>query len=124
MTASLNVKSNHSYQVFEKDLLTQLKTNLKDKKNIGYAHGTTRADLQTFQEFKSKYPVITEITNSLSAANVLTQEMADFLIDIIEDTEQVFESALIRSENDYCKRYGEEIYSQHFPNFPLLRERA
>ena len=39
-------------------------------------------------------------------------------------TEQVFESAPIRSENDYCKRDGEEIFSQHFPNFPLLRERA
>ena len=86
MTASLNVKSNHSYQVFEKDLLTQLKTNLKDKKNQGYAHGTTRADLQTFQELKSKYPVWAEIKNSLSAANVLTQEMADFLIAMIEDT--------------------------------------
>ena len=120
----LNIKSYHSYQVIDKDLLNQLKTNLKDKKNLGYAHGTTRADLQTFQELKSKYPVWAEITNSLSAADVLNQEMADFLIAIIEHTEQVFESAPIRSENDYCKRDGEEIFSQHFPNFLLLRERA
>ena len=120
----LNIKSYHSYQVIDKDLLNQLKTNLKDKKNLGYAHGTTRADLQTFQELKSKYPVWAEITNSLSAADVLNQEMADFLIAIIEHTEQVFESAPIRSENDYCKRDGEEIFSQNFPNFLLLRERA
>ena len=83
-----------------------MKTNLKDKKNLGYAHGTTRADLQTFQELKSKYPVWAEITNSLSVADVLNQEMADFLIAIIEHTEQVFESAPIRSENNYCKRDG------------------
>ena len=120
----LNIKSNHSDQAIDKDLLNQLKTNLKDKKNLGYAHGTTRADLQTFQELKSKYPVWAEITNSLSVADVLNQEMADFLIAIIEHTEQVFESAPIRSENDYCKRDGEEIFSQHFPNFPLFRERA
>ena len=118
------MKSYHSYQVIDKDLLNKMKTNLKDKKNLGYAHGTTRADLQTFQELKSKYPVWAEITNSLSVADVLNQEMADFLISIIEHTEQVFESVPIRSENDYCKRDGEEIFSQHFPNFPLLRERA
>ena len=118
------MKSYHSYQVIDKDLLNQMKTNLKDKKNLGYAHGTTRDDLQTFQELKFKYPVWAEITNSLSVADVLNQKMADFLIAIIEHTEQVFESAPIRSENDYCKREGEEIFSQHFPNFPLLRERA
>ena len=106
----LNIKLNHSDQAIDKDLLNQLKTNLKDKKNLGYAHGTTRADLQTFQELKSKYPVWAEITNSLSVADVLNQEMADFLIAIIEHTEQVFESAPIRSAKEMVKKFSRNIF--------------
>ena len=50
--------------------------------------------------------------------------MAEFLIDIIEHTENVYKSSPSRQENLYQQRIGGDIDSQHFPNFPILRERA
>ena len=45
-------------------------------------------------------------------------------IDIINHTLEVFDSSASRNDEDYCERLEGEIDSQHFPNFPLRRERA
>ena len=50
--------------------------------------------------------------------------MSEFLIDIINHTLEVFDSSASRNDEDYCERLEGEIDSQHFPNFPLRRERA
>ena len=50
--------------------------------------------------------------------------MSEFLIDIIDHTLEVFDSSASRNDEDYCERLEGEIDSQHFPNFPLRRERA
>lgn len=62
--------------------------------------------------------------SSLSEKGKINSAMANFLIAIIEHTEEVYESAPRRQEGDFRRREAGEIESQHFPNFPLLRERA
>ena len=62
--------------------------------------------------------------SSLSENGEINNAMADFLLAIIEHTEEVYESSPTRQADDYKERKDGEIDSQHFPNFPLLRERA
>ena len=61
---------------------------------------------------------------SLSENGEVNNAMAEFLIAIIEHTEEVYESSPARQDSDYKERQDGEIDSQLFPNFPLLRERA
>ena len=54
----------------------------------------------------------------------INTSMSEILIDIIDHTLEVFDSSASRNDEDYCERLEGEIDLQHFPNFPLRRERA
>ena len=62
--------------------------------------------------------------SSLVREEKLNKSMGEFLVSIIEHTEKVYKNSQNRKPNDYFSRKKGEIESQHFPNFPLLRERA
>ena len=76
------------------------------------------------EEVQRKYPVWAKILSSLSLSGTINESLAELLISIIEHTEQLFESAPKRQASDYSLRKDGELDSQHFPNFPLIRERA
>ena len=65
-----------------------------------------------------------KILSSLALSGTINESLADLLISIIEHTEHLFESAPKRQASDYSLRKDGELDSQHFPNFPLIRERA
>ena len=76
------------------------------------------------QEMTSKYPIFTEIMSSLVRDGKMNKSMGEFLVSIIEHTEKVYKNSPNRKPYSYLSRKKGEIDSQHFPNFPLLRERA
>ena len=69
-------------------------------------------------------PTWTKIMSSLAATVKVNTALAEFLVAIIEHTEEIFDSAPVRQESDYTERNLGEIDAQLFPNFPVIRERA
>ena len=62
--------------------------------------------------------------SSIAATVKVNTALAEFLVAIIEHTEEIFDSAPVRQESDYTERNLGEIDAQLFPNFPIIRERA
>ena len=104
------------------DLLNKMKSNLRSLEHAGYSNLSSNfEDLQTINK---KYPVWSKVVSTLSRNGDINTSMSEFLIDIINHTLEVFDSSASRNDEDYCERLEGEIDSQHFPNFPLRRERA
>ena len=99
-----------------------MKSNLRSLEHAGYSNLSSNfEDLQTINK---KYPVWSKVVSTLSRNGDINTSMSEFLIDIIDHTLEVFDSSASRNDEDYCERLEGEIDSQHFPNFPLRRERA
>ena len=99
-----------------------MKSNLRSLEHAGYSNLSSNfEDLQTINK---KYPVWSKVVSTLSRNGDINTSMSEFLIDIINHTLEVFDSSASRNDEDYCERLEGEIDSQHFPNFPLRRERA
>ena len=62
--------------------------------------------------------------SSIAATVKVNTALAEFLVAIIEHTEEIFDSAPVRQESDYTEGNLGEIDAQLFPNFPVIRERA
>ena len=106
------------------EILQKLKENLRGNDKSSFGQATTKSDIEHLEEITSKYPVWAKIMSSLTNSSKINSAMAEFLVSIIEHTENLYESSPTRNNDDYCDRKGGEIISQHFPNFPLVKERA
>ena len=107
-------------QMVDLGLLEKLKSTLKQSKTSDFLPSTTKEEIEMNQEMKSKYSIFTKIMSSL----VRNGKMGEFLVSIIEHTEKAYINSPNRKPYSYLSRKKGKIDSQHFPNFPLLRERA
>ena len=95
--------------MIEHDSLKSLKQDLRGERKLGFvrARSTNEFDM-----------------SSIAGSMEVNAALADFLVVIIEHTEDIFDSAPVRLETDYNQRIVGEVDSQVFPNFPIIRERA
>ena len=111
-------------QVVDLTLLQRLKTNLRGKDKLCFGQATSKTEIDHLEEIRNRYPVWGKIMTSLTSSGEINGAMAEFLVSIIEHTENLYKSTATRNNDDYYDRKGGEIGSQHFPNFPLVKERA
>ena len=91
---------------------------------MGFVRARSTNEFDMYAKMKAKYPTWTKIMSSIAGSMEVNAALADFLVAIIEHTEDIFNSAPVRLETDYNQRSVGEVESQVFPNFPIIRERA
>ena len=91
---------------------------------LGFVRARSTNEFDMYAKMKAKYPTWTKIMSSIAGSMEVNVALADFLVAIIEHTEDIFNSAPVRLETDYNQRIVGEVESQVFPNFPIIRERA
>ena len=112
------------FQVFDRGCLKSLKEELRGERKLGFVNARSANEFEMFSKIKAKYPTWTKIMSSIAATVKVNTALAEFLVAIIEHTEEIFDSAPVRQETDYTERNLGEIDAQLFPNFPVIRERA
>ena len=101
-----------------------MKEELRGERKLGFVNARSANEFEMFSKIKAKYPTWTKIMSSIAATVKVNTTLAEFLVAIIEHTEEIFDSAPVRQESDYTERNLGEIDAQLFPNFPVIRERA
>ena len=112
------------FQVFDRGCLKSLKEELRGERKLGFVNARSVNKFEMFSKIKAKYPTWTKIMSSIAATVKVNTALAEFLVAIIEHTEEIFDSAPVRKETDYTERNLGEIDAQLFPNFTVIRERA
>ena len=100
-------------------LLQNLKASLRGENKLSFVRAKSTAEMKQLGEVQNKYPVWVKILSTISNGKEINEAMAEFLIAIIEHTEDVYEFSPRRNLEDYNDREGGEIGSQFYPNFPL-----
>ena len=82
-------------------------------------------DLKFSEELQLKYPYLFNLINNIRICDKrLLDDVFKISEAIIEHIISVYKKAEDRTVKDYVKYNGEEIKTQHFPSFPILRYRA
>ena len=110
--------------MIDHDSLKSLKQDLRGERKLGFVRARSTNEFDMYAKMKAKYPTWTKIMSSIAGSMEVNAALADFLVAIIEHTEDIFDSAPVRLETDYNQRIVGEVDSQVFPNFPIIRERA
>ena len=91
---------------------------------MGFVRARSTNEFDMYAKMKAKYPTWTKIMSSIAGSGEVNTALAEFLVAIIEHTEEIFATSPVRHETDYTERNVGEVESQVFPNFPVIRERA
>ena len=110
--------------MIDHDSLKSLKQDLRGERKLGFVRARSTNEFDMYAKMKAKYPTWTKIMSSIAGSMEVNAALADFLVAIIEHTEDIFNSAPVRLETDYNQRIVGDVESQVFPNFPIIRERA
>ena len=82
-------------------------------------------DVHFSQELQLAHPYIFNLINNIRICDEKLFDDVFILFEaIVEHVIAVYNQAESRTENDYVQYDGEEIKTQYFPSFPLLRYRA
>ena len=113
-----------AFQVIDQDSLKSLKQDLRGERKLGFVRARSANEFEMYTQMKAKYPTWTKIMSSIAGSGEVNTALAEFLVAIIEHTEEIFATSPVRHETDYTEQNVGEVESQVFPNFPVIRERA
>ena len=104
--------------------LESLKHDLRGECKLGFVRARSANEFEMYTQMNAKFPTCTQIMSIIAGRGAVHTAFADFLVAIIEHTEEIYATAPVRHETDYTERNVGEVESQVFPNFPVIRERA
>ena len=81
-----------------------MKEELRGERKLGFVNARSANEFEMFSKIKAKYPTWTKIMSSIAATVKVNTALAEFLVAIIEHTEEIFDSAPVRQKTDYIER--------------------
>ena len=89
-----------AFQVIDQDSLKSLKHDLRGERKLGFVRARSSIEFEMYSQMKAKYPTWTKIMSSIAGSE---HALAEFLVAIIEHTEEIYETAPVRLETDYTE---------------------
>ena len=90
-----------AFQVIDQDSLKSLKHDLRGERKLGFVRARSAIEFEMYSQMKAKYPTWTKIMSSILLE--VNTALAEFLVAIIEHTEEIYETAPVRLETDYTE---------------------
>ena len=91
---------------------------------MGFVRARSTNEFDMYAKMKAKYPTWTKIMSSIAGSMEVNAALADFLVAIIEHTEDIFDSAPVRLETDYTQRSVGEVEFQSLKKGLFMRKSA
>ena len=82
----------NGFQVFDRGCLKSLKEDLRGERKLGFVNARSAKKFEMFSKIKAKYPTWTKIMSSIAATVKVNTALAEFLVAIIEHTEEIFDT--------------------------------
>ena len=89
--------------MIEHDSLKSLKQDLRGERKLGFVRARSTNEFDMYAKMKAKYPTWTKIMSSIAGSVEVNTALAEFLVAIIEHTEEIYATAPVRLETDYTE---------------------